>query len=457
MNSNNFSRKRYCSVPKLLGAALLFSLVLAGMQFQKQLRLRQPLLFSSSSFDNPHLNYAMMEASALLFRRNFTKPTNNTILVSNMFTKKVNFQGETRKQRNIFFIHVGKTGGTTLRETVLRYGCRLYGSNKARANCFKFLKTHGESALGKRTNGIFHYQQKHPNRKKKINRMDWMFVVREPIARFISSYEYVNPHNCIFGYKERNMDQKCHRQILAKRVPGSFPSRFFYDCFPNIQEFLGFKPPALSSGKKKKTKTKGKRKKEDKREDAGLQDATPDDVDPHRQKCYRLWKGAFVTGLSPDYGHMTANYQFYTKGLKLSAETRNVFVIRTEHLWEDVSRIDTLVGGTGNFSNVQGKIVNQQTTNIHEKNKGLTKSTRNATLVSDASFKQVRLLVPIPFCCALLPDMLTFRSIVNRADNLNEEEKQETHARAWTRCNATSWENLQSKCGASKGKKKGMK
>mmetsp|Transcript_21270 Transcript_21270/g.52411 ORF Transcript_21270/g.52411 Transcript_21270/m.52411 type:complete len:86 (-) Transcript_21270:1686-1943(-) len=81
------------------------------------------------------------------------------------------------------------------------------------------------------------------------------------------------------------------------------------------------------------------------------------------------------------------------------------------------------------------------------------------TTLSDKgeSSKQIK-LVPLSFCCALLPDMLAFRSIVNRADNLDEEQKQETNAMAWTRCNVSSWRDLQSKCGIpTKQKKKGMK
>lgn len=438
--SNDFPRNKRLSVPKLMGVTLLISTVLVGVQFHKQ--LQQPhLLFSVSSLDNRHLNYAMMEASALLFGRNSThgavptKPkTENTILVSNMFTKRViSDQNETKKHRNIFFIHVGKTGGTTLRETVLRFGCRLYGNDNARARCFKFLEEHPESVLGQRTRGIFHYQQKHPKNKKQINRMDWMFVIREPISRFMSSYEYISPHNCIPGMKERNMDQKCNRQYQAQNIPGSFPSRFFYDCFPTIQAFLDFEPPLAPSGKKKKKK--GKRNKKGKKKD--VQGAN--DADPHRQECYELWKGAFTPGLFSDYGHMTANYQYYTKGLKLHQDIRNVYVIRTENLWHDVSTIDTLVGGTGNFSHISKRIVNQQSTQ--------STTTDNATLVSGYA-KPIK-LVPRPFCCALLPDMLAFGRIVNRADNLKDEEKQETNARAWMRCSATSWEDLQSKCDTS--------
>ncbi|CAJ1946382.1 unnamed protein product [Cylindrotheca closterium] len=467
MLSNDGVSKRH-SLPKLLGVAILVAVIFVGMQFQKQ--LRQPLLFSSFDYDpSYHLSIYAMEATALLFGSNSnntgsSKPTNNTILVSNpMFTRAAEQNQKKKKRlRNIFFIHVGKTGGTTLRETVLRYGCRLYGSDKAKANCHKFLEKHGgESALGKRTQGIFHYQQKRPSSKKQINKMDWMFVIREPIARFMSSYEYINPHNCIQGKKERNMDQKCNRQFQAQNFPASFPSKFFYDCFPKVQDFLHFQPLT----KKNKGKRKKKKHKATGNHDGGLM------LEAQRQKCNPLWKGAFVPGLFNDYGHMTANYQYYTKGLKLASkqqqeeqslnDTRNVYVIRTEHLWEDVSRIDALVGGAGNFSHVQGKIINRQTTTT-KSTRTMNATVRNTTTLGDSNSEppqqqqqQQIMLVPLTFCCALLPDMLAFRNIVNRADNLSEEQKHETNAMSYRRCNVTSWGGLQSKCG--KPTKKGMK
>lgn len=347
-----------------------------------------------------------------------------------------------------------------MRETVIRFGCRLYGSEVAKDNCLQFLKQHGgESVLGEHTTGIFHYQQRYPNTNDQISKMDWLFAVRDPIARFMSSFEYINPHNCILdAMKEQNMEQKCNRQFRAQNFPGSFPSKFFYDCFSNIQEFLQFQPPPnVKKNKKKKKKRKQKKKKGKDKVDTSLQDIVNGEVDEQKQKCYQLWKGAFVPGTFEDYGHMTANYQYYTNGLKLlesqpqgrddDTTSHNVYVIRMEHMWEDVSTIDSLVGGSGNFSHVQGTIANQQTI-----------VTRNATLNADKTESKQIKLVPLSFCCALLPDMLAFRNIVNRADNLNEEQKQQTNAMVWTRCNVTSWGGLQSKCGMPiKNKKKGMK
>jgi hypothetical protein len=300
----------------------------------------------------------------------------------------------------IFFVHVGKTGGTTLRETVLRFGCRFYRNLKKKAKCEEFIKTHGESALGKQTTGAFHYEFKYPRYQKQRRKMDLLYVVREPIARFASSYEFINPHNCIRGKNEMEMENKCRGQAKAQDFPDSFNAQFYYDCFPTIQAFLNYKPPP-------------------KKVDESDQKASED-------KCEKLWSDAFRPGRSV-YGHMRANYQYYTKDMGLLKKGRKVWVIRTESLWEDVSHVDTLVGGTGNYSHVQGRTMNKQS-------------------IAKGAIPRKK-YVPLPFCCGLLPDMLAFRDIINRADNFNDQEKRETNERSWSRCNVTSWGMLETKCG----------
>eukprot|EP00980_Cylindrotheca_fusiformis_P003369 scaffold747_cov120-Cylindrotheca_fusiformis.AAC.25 len=79
--------------------------------------------------------------------------------------------------RKILFVHIGKTGGTTLRETVLRYGCRFFGSRKARTRCKKSLAVRGESKLEQTTTGIFHYEVVVPKSKQQRDSMDLLYSV----------------------------------------------------------------------------------------------------------------------------------------------------------------------------------------------------------------------------------------------------------------------------------------
>lgn len=53
-----------------------------------------------------------------------------------------------------------------------------------------------------------------------------------------------------------------------------------------------------------------------------------------------------VTGRSEEGLHFRFNIQFYAEHM-LRLESRRIFVLRTEHLWDDYSRIDSLLGGRG--------------------------------------------------------------------------------------------------------------
>jgi hypothetical protein len=360
-----------------------------------------------ASTDSDYANPTTLATTKTITSTDFTDsdfenpitPAKKTIVVSNSFTTiDQDSSKATMNRTKIFFIHVGKTGGTTLRETVLRFGCRLYGQAKAKANCEQSIKTNGESVLGKQTTGLFHYERMIPKSSKQREKMDLLYVVREPIARFTSSYEFINPHNCILDKKERAMKNKCDSQQRAQNFPASFDSQFYYDCFPTIQAFLNYKPPKILDESDQKSS----------------------------KKCRKLWRYAFHPGQS-EYAHMSANYQYYTTDMGLLKKDRKVWVIRTENLWEDVSHVDTLLGGTGNFSHVHRRTINKQSTQD-----GASPSTNH---------------VPLPFCCGLLPDMLAFRDIINRADNFNDQEKRETNERSWSRCNVTSWDMLETKCG----------
>jgi hypothetical protein len=292
----------------------------------------------------------------------------------------------------IFFVHVGKTGGTTLQNNVVLFNCQRFGNHaKRKEYCLNFLNQYGESELSKQTIGLMHYSTRIPRRQKDIDQMDFLFAIREPIARLASSYEYQNPHNCVKGKQEMGMTQKCGVLSKAKNNPESFYARFYLDCFQTFESFMNYNPNH--------------------------------DTSSHKDVCQDLWSTAFRPGLFDGYFHITANYQYYTKDLDLRPNVqRKVWVIRTEKLWHDVSRVDKRVGGSGNFAHVRGRVFNKQ-----------TRTRKIGT-------------APLHLCCALLPDIVAFSKIVNRAENLDAQEKLEYNQKSWTRCNATSLEMLQTQC-----------
>eukprot|EP00980_Cylindrotheca_fusiformis_P031336 scaffold26198_cov103-Cylindrotheca_fusiformis.AAC.1 len=293
-----------------------------------------------------------------------------------------------KSNRTIFFVHVGKTGGTTLQNNVLLFNCEFFGKNAKRKElCLKFLHQHGESELSKQTTGFMHYSARIPRHRDDIDEMDLLFSLREPIARLASAYEYQNPHNCVPGKKEMGMRQKCGIQSNAMKHLDSFHARFYLQCFPTFTAFVNFNPF----------------------ESISMNGSHPDeDVD-----CKELWTEAFQPGLFHGYYHMTANYQYYAEGMQLGPDSlRMVWVIRMERLWQDVMVMDKRVGGSGNFDHVRGRIFNKQT----------RRTKRIAT-------------APLPFCCTFIPELRVFTKIVYRSDNLKAREKLEYGQKAVKRCN----------------------
>jgi hypothetical protein len=300
------------------------------------------------------------------------------------------------KERNIMFMHVGKTGGATLRTSLLKYGCEvlIWNSELCLKNLFGNNQT--ESKLSSLTNGI-HHNQKRYRRVQRAITTDFMFAIREPVSRFESWFRNQSPHNCIDSKKEN----KCKRRREAMiQNPNSHPRRFFYDCFQKVEEMAQALDPTYVYGNQ-------------------IMNVSD---------CRALLREAFeIVGVSKNYGHLSAGYRFYTQQAQLEKHNKTVWAIRTEYLWQDVRRIDQAVGGTGDFGHLEGV-----------KNSHFSERFPDKTGLSESSSHLV--------CCALWPEMLAYRDIVERAANLNTTEKRETYQLTWHRCNVTSWEILEERC-----------
>ena len=70
----------------------------------------------------------------------------------------------------IVYMHVGKTGGTTLRTKVLYFGCKAIVNKNRKKTCLKKMNESGaeESNLSKYTQGIYHFEARIGEKKYKI-------------------------------------------------------------------------------------------------------------------------------------------------------------------------------------------------------------------------------------------------------------------------------------------------
>ena len=299
--------------------------------------------------------------------------------------------------RQFLFMHVGKTGGKTLR-TILHMSCSIKGNKNARKECAQNFKNTTESEFSKHVRGIVHYKDHWGVSIEQAT--DVLFSIREPIGRFESWFGHRNPFHC----------KKCTEKRLAimkaQKNPNAFSKRFFQDCFVTVDQMArGLNP-----------------------NDSTLNTSL---MIINRTDCYMLLQNAFKKVGMSEYGHLSAGYRFYRQKASMHRPTifrnKKVWVARTEYLWQDAENIDKELGGTGAFGKFAGAKMTHGSEHYADK-----------TGIHPSNVFRV--------CCALQPEIGAYRDIVDRAVNLNPTEKIQTYQMTWNRCNVSSWEMLETKC-----------
>jgi hypothetical protein len=127
------------------------------------------------------------------------------------------------------------------------------------------------------------------------------------------------------------------------------------------------------------------------------------------------------------FAHMVFNFQYYTNKTIARFPSKEVLVVRTENLWQDLGDLDRLLGGDGAFGHLRGSSVTHGSEH-HKYNRSISES--GAKLL----------------CCALQDEIRVFRDLIDRATNLDKETKLKSSLQTVTRCGAESWEDLQKQC-----------
>ena len=386
--------------------------------------------------------------------------TSNSTIMNSMITTTNNKKNNKNDNNHdderprIVFMHIGKTGGGTIRNKHLYFGCHVVRKVTTQRTCYEELKLYGpgyESALSKYTQGIYHYNGKFGTKRYTNEYTDVLFSIREPISRFKSWYEYVSPHNCNVPGKSRK--QQCDTRKKAHKDKGSYEYKFWYECFPTVDEMI----VAINPNNHKY---------------AAINNST---THTNGTECQSFLSEAFTYVGLGRFGHLTTGYRFYLQLSKIhqqgrlelqhtntdaKMETKRVWAIRTEYLWDDMKTIDLALGGTGDF----GQLVDESVTHIKEKDKkiNITKAERGddddtSTLVvgntnttktivhnDDGDSKDDDSMIHL--CCALLPEFDAYRTIVGLSTNLQPQTKVETYQLSWRKCNVSDWDDLDARC-----------
>ena len=279
--------------------------------------------------------------------------------------------------RIIEFMHIGKTGGTTIDQIFfLQFKCHRMRfdqkvSHRKIAECFKNIpKRKGALYNGMGLN--FHLVAGLGGRRN----MDclanpfittFLFTVRNPILRALSSYNFLHFNNTDSDFAQRR---------------NSWRDFFYQRCFPRQTDLLKAAVDLLYH---------------------------PDD-NPHNVKECHKRAAIYLrgTGGKPNRltnVHLYFNNEYYYNMSLARCPEKEVMVVRQESLQDDLSRLDRAVGGQGTFP----QAVKHTRRNI------MTATHRDSDLTGD----ETRAL-----CCLLYREVYYYQKIIQRAVNLTPLEKQ---------------------------------
>lgn len=264
---------------------------------------------------------------------------------------------------NLVYFHVGKTGGITL-NPILRSNCLWIAKAKFKMECLQNL-LRPEPRISKATRQTVHVRLFQPQAKYVKEVTGFLMTLRNPLTRLHSAFYMAHPDNPSSGDRYRRRKQK---------LKG--PEKIYYrQCFPILENVTNMLQAALTEP---------------------------------QNECYQWAVGTFqgVPAQGQPCGHCGMNYRYYHKQMAPLQKKRqwSIWIIRTEHLWEDTIRIDRLLGGTSNFSGLVGSKAAHKS-ELHKVDTPLSEQGRHIA------------------CCYLAAELQLYHDWIQQAVNLSPLEK----------------------------------
>ena len=326
-------------------------------------------------------------------------------------------------ERRIALIHVGKSGGLTVRRTTglhCRLGSYLRKTEEERQQCVddRFDETR---VLARQVYYYFHMLLRRPADLKQAT--SFLFVFRNPVDRLISSFRYSHPVNCKEKTLLRGQPEPWGCQNLKKMHLLDSPEyRIYNTCFPSGEVEL-FAQSTMSPFPGDNAYSEGTT-------DSNLADAvvevaeveTADSALKRAASC-RTLANNLARGLGPKAPgpHMYYNYEYYVNHTIFSYPEKEVLGIRTEYEWEDIKALDLAIGGTGNFKR-EGKAISHGSEHYEP------------APISEQAYHKL--------CCILHDEIVLYFDILKRAVNLNETAKDSAIETVFRKCGIYEKESL---------------
>jgi hypothetical protein len=275
---------------------------------------------------------------------------------------------------NLALVHIGKTAGSTI-STLLANGCNMLNPHPCKGRDVAsswYFGVPGESKISELTKGYYHFTPVTPvGMKKKHDEHDgYIIPIRNPVDRVVSAYFYVHPLNV-----ERTTGHR-GKWLNSNRGKGNLDVEeydLFYKCFPTIDD--------LADGLSRS-------------DDCGLLG----------RKVLSGGPGLSIRG-SEMLNHFGFGYQYYAYNLLENGD--RIFALRQEHLKNDWRKFNSQLGGDPHDFDLKSKDFKSEL----------------AAKLDDGGLRET---ARRKICEALREEVAVYQNVVLKAENLSNEEKEET-------------------------------
>jgi hypothetical protein len=311
--------------------------------------------------------------------------------------------------RKLAFVHIGKSGGSTI-SILLRNGCMnaVDGEPCEEKRWEKVKGPAGQVETIASQRIEFYLHTPHAERgmlKEYYDRItSVVMVVRDPLERFISAFLCRHPKN-IDAMRARNRRVRLQAEMRGEEAPAwakpiwghsdvetnEIHRASFTGCYPNVNEFAFCADERPLRTVIYNTTISWTKKKGSHQRDISLD-------------CVQLCRD-IATGTTDNIHHVRWNYQSFLNDLSPEKE---VFAIRTTHLWNDWVTVNNILGSTEDVS-VPEKGTEEDTVNA-----------RRSLPVRNNLTPEGREIL----CQLLREEIRVYVSMLNRAVNLSNDDVQ---------------------------------
>lgn len=276
--------------------------------------------------------------------------------------------------KNMAFLHVGKTGGATLARLIRRACFSKKGCLKHEAA----ITISEESVISRAVTRYYHMRAPSPHHDS------YLVTLRDPLDRAASWYIFRHPANA--GHFHVSPIQN---KVLLR----------LFACYPTFDQLA---TKGLSSSRR-------------------------------GGKCARLARNIMSGTIQPprDGDHMSWNYGFYLESSVLvddDEDNKDLFVVRTEHLWEDWQAINKLLGDDTNSAK------DEPNADSHQRDSSTPLPVSDRTLSEQGT---------VNLCCTLASEIYVYTKALKRAVNLSPQQVRESLNRLEQKCDDSRMPGLE--------------